>query len=392
MAATPVRTMVVDDSMVFRKILSDLLKEIPGIEIVGHAPNGRIAVQKLSTQKPDLLLLACNLPEMSGFEVLAEIREKQIDCGAIMVSGSNADLQKTGVAALTAGAFEFLTRPDGETIEETSRLLRPQLKLAVEAFQERLRIRRMMGLGIRKTSLTAGIPKNTAVSQKNSDSTAAAVRKRQNTGFADLIVIGISTGGPPALAEVLTSIKQPLDIPVIIVQHIPQYFSGPLAAGLREKSGQQVYEVDDGMNLEPGKFFLSPGGAHVKLVKESGNGGYQLRLSDDPPENSCRPSIDYLLKSAVNSFVGNIAVLIMTGMGSDGLSGARLVKKAGGYVMAQNGESCVVYGMPKAIVEAGLADEVLSLNEIPAGIQRIARREAIGSSFSRPSDSDVCRR
>lgn len=391
MAVTPVRTLVVDDSMVFRKILSDLLKEIPGIEVVGHAPNGRIAVQKLFSQKPDLLLLACNLPEMSGFQVLAEIREKQIDCGAIMLGSSNADLQKTGVAALTAGAFEFLARPDGETIEETSRLLRPQLKLAVETFQERLRIRRMMGLGIRKTPLTAGLAKKSADNQKKSDS-SAAVRNRQNVGFADLIVIGISTGGPPALAEVLASIKQPLNIPVIIVQHIPPFFSGPLATGLREKSGQQVYEVVDGMPLEPGKFFLSPGGAHLKLVKDSGPGIYQLRLSDDPPENSCRPSVDYLLKSVVNSFAGNIAVLIMTGMGSDGLSGAQLVKKAGGYVMAQNGESCVVYGMPKAVIEAGLADEILSLNEIPAGIQRIARREAIGSSFSRPSDSDVCRR
>ncbi len=391
MAATPVKALVVDDSMVFRKTLSDLLKEIPGIEVVGHAPNGRIAIQKLSSHKPDLLLLACNLPEISGFEVLAEIREKHIDCGAIMVSSSNADLQKTGVAALTAGAFEFLARPEGETIEETSRLLRPHLKLAVEAFQERLRIRRMMGLGVRKTPLTGNLPKNTAENRKNTGSSAAAI-SRLNAGFADLIVIGISTGGPPALAEVLTSIRKPLNIPVIIVQHIPQYFSGPLAAGLREKSGQQVYEVADGMPLEPGKFFLSPGGAHLKLVKDSGPGSYQLRLSDDPPENSCRPSVDYLLKSAVHSFAGNIAVLIMTGMGSDGLSGARLVKKAGGYVMAQNGESCVVYGMPKAIVEAGLADEVLALNEIPAGIQRIARREAIGSSFSRPSNSDVCRR
>jgi len=391
MAVTPVRTLVVDDSMVFRKILSDLLKEIPGIEVVGHAPNGRIAVQKLFSQKPDLLLLACNLPEMSGFQVLAEIREKQVDCGAIMLGNSNADLQKTGVAALTAGAFEFLARPDGETIEETSRLLRPQLKLAVETFQERLRIRRMMGLGIRKTPLTAGLAKNPADNQKKSDS-SAAVRNRQNVGFADLIVIGISTGGPPALAEVLASITQPLNIPVIIVQHIPPFFSGPLATGLREKSGQQVYEVVDGMPLEPGKFFLCPGGAHLKLVKEAGPGSYQLRLSDDPPENSCRPSVDYLLKSVVNSFAGNLAVLIMTGMGSDGLTGARLVKKAGGYVMAQNGESCVVYGMPKAVIEAGLADEVLSLNEIPAGIQRIARRDAIGSSFSRPSDSDVCRR
>ncbi len=392
MAATPVKALVVDDSMVFRKILSDLLKEIPGIEIVGHAPNGRIALQKLSAQKPDLLLLACSLPEMSGFEVLAEIREKQIDCGAIMLSDSNADLQKTGVAALTAGAFEFLARPGGETIEETSRLLRPQLKLAVEAFQERLRIRRMMGLGVRKATFTAGVTKSSPGNRKDSDSSVAATKNRLNVGFADLIVIGISTGGPPALAEVLASIRQPLNIPVIIVQHIPPFFSGPLAAGLREKSGQQVYEIADGMPLEPGKFFISPGGAHVKLVKEPGNSGYQLRLSDDPPENSCRPSIDYLLKSAVNSFVGNIAVLIMTGMGSDGLNGSQLVKKAGGYVVAQNGESCVVYGMPKAIIEAGLADEVLSLNEIPDGIQRIARRDTIGSSFARPSDSDVCRR
>lgn len=372
MSGKMLRTLVVDSSLVFRKIIGDLLLEIAGIELVGQAPNGKIAIQKAQALKPDLMILDMNLQDMSGLEVLRQVREMQIGCRIIVVSAASPNMSLLTMKALSAGAFEFVMKPEADTIEETRLRLESAFKLAVQALIESLRIRRSMDVMTPSQSDTLATGRTSPTDSINNYADTDTSR-RNSAKSIGLIVIGISTGGPPALAEVFSHIHEPLKVPVIIVQHIPPLFSEALAASIRERSGLWVEEAKDGMLLESGRIYLAPGGSHLKLVKGSSAGRYVLRLSDEAPENNCRPSVDYLLRSAVNSFVGRIGLLIMTGMGTDGLEGARMVKAAGGYIIVQDAQSCVVCGMPKVVSEAGLADEVLPLNLMASGIQRLAR-------------------
>ena len=176
------------------------------------------------------------------------------------------------------------------------------------------------------------------------------------------------------MIEVFSAVREPLRVPVIIVQHIPRFFSEALATSIRERSGLWVEEAKDGMLLEPGHVYLAPGGEHLKLARGGSAGSHVLRLTHDKPENNCRPSVDYLLRSVAENFSGRIGLFIMTGMGTDGLAGARLIRAAGGYIATQDAGSCVVYGMPRAVLEAGLADEVLALGAIAPTMQKLARR------------------
>lgn len=362
------RTMVVDSSLVFRKIIGDLLLEIEGVELVGQAPNGKIAIQKAQALGPDLMILDMKLQDMSGLEVLRQLRELKLACRVIVVSAASPNMSLLTMKALSAGAFEFVLKPEAETIEETRQRLEPDFKLAVQALIESLRIRSSMNIGGAADS-SASVAKSAA-----HNIPVGATVKSPSGRSIELIVIGISTGGPPALAEVFSVIKEPLSVPVIIVQHIPRFFSEALAASIRERSGLWVEEAKDWMPLEPGHIYLAPGGEHLKLIRGSNPGSFVLRLTDDPPENNCRPSVDYLLRSVVANFSGRVGLFMMTGMGTDGLAGARLVRSAGGYIVAQDAQSCVVYGMPRAVVEAGLADEVLSLSGIASAIQRLPKR------------------
>ena len=366
------RTLVVDSSLVFRKIISDLLLEIEGIEIIGQAPNGKIAMQKAQILKPDLMILDMNLQDMSGLEVLRQIRELQIGCRVIVVSGASPNMSLLTMKALSAGAFEFVMKPEADTIEDTRLRLESEFKLAVQALIESLRIRRTMDIS--NSAVSGALPAGRASSANFAKGLPAADSVKEGSAKSiGLIVIGVSTGGPPALAEVFSNIHEPLKVPVIIVQHIPRYFSEALATSIRERSGLWVEEAKDGMPLEAGCVYLAQGGEHLRLSRGNTAGSYVLRLNQEPPENNCRPSIDYLVRSVVNSFPGRVGLLIMTGMGTDGLAGARMIRAAGGYIIVQDAQSCVVYGMPRAVAEAGLADEVLPLSAIAAGIQRLSR-------------------
>ncbi|EKD81041.1 MAG: hypothetical protein ACD_39C02012G0001, partial [uncultured bacterium] len=252
------RTMVVDSSLVFRKIINDLLLEIDGIEIIGQAPNGKIAIQKAQILKPDLMILDMNLQDMSGLDVLRQIRDLQIGCRIIVVSGSSPNMSLLTMKALSAGAFEFVLKPEADTIEDTRLRLESEFKLAVQALIESLRIRRTMDVSNPVASGSPPADHVNVVHAVKSHSVVDPSRKALARSVG-LIVIGISTGGPPALAEVFSQIKEPLRIPVIIVQHIPRFFSEALATSIRERSGLWVEEAKDGMVLEPGRIYLAPG-------------------------------------------------------------------------------------------------------------------------------------
>jgi two-component system chemotaxis response regulator CheB len=379
MNAPLLRTFLIDDSLVFRKIISDILWEVPGIEIAGQAPNGKIALLKLPAFKPDLVILDMEMPEMGGLEVLNAIKALGLPCGVIVLSGSSPHMGSATMKALDAGAFDFVAKPNGETIEETKSLLSQNLKEAVLAFQAWLKTRVTGATSFKKPDAVKPQkpPEGRSFSGQSrtapADSPKIGVETTSRPPFtrADLFVIGISTGGPPALVNIFSRISKPLKAPVLIVQHIPPLFSEALAHSIREKSGLAVEEAKHGSHLESGHIYIAPGGSHLRLAQGSETGQFILQVSQDSPENNCRPSVDYLLRSVAKVFSGRTAFLIMTGMGTDGLAGAGMIRAAGGYILAQSEDSCTVFGMPKAVIEAGFADEVISLGDIPARIERI---------------------
>lgn len=360
---TRIRTLIVDDSLLFRKILADLLKLIPEIEVVGQAPNGKIALQKIISLKPDLLVLDLDMPEISGLQVIETLKAEKSEIGIIIITGAAHSMQRAAIKALDFGAFELIAKPVSDTIEETRQMLEADLTSAIMAFNQRLRFRRDIKAR-----------KQTAVTEKalpESPKTIIQEPPPRAPFFADLIVIGISTGGPPALMKVFSQITA-LRVPIIIVQHIPASFSEALATSLKEKSGLNIREATDCMPLEEATAYIAPGGVHLALEKNKSDKNYRFRLINDKPVNNCKPSIDYLLETVIGNFSGKTAFFIMTGMGIDGLTGAKIVRNADGLVVAQNEATCVVYGMPKAVIEAGLAHEILSLSEISAKLQRLS--------------------
>ncbi|MEW6708568.1 MAG: chemotaxis-specific protein-glutamate methyltransferase CheB [Candidatus Riflebacteria bacterium] len=369
MLAKRLRTLIVDDSLVFRKILCDLLKKFEEIEIVGQAPNGKIALAKIVDLKPDLIFLDLDMPEMNGIQVIEELKKMQIQCGIIIVSGASSTMCRVAVKALNSGAFDFISKPVCETIQETMKILEVDLGSKLRAFLLRYNCSIPQVLSRPEKTIQEGF--------KDSQPTEITKVEKNIKLFApDLIIIGISTGGPPALTKIFGEIHQPLKTPVIIVQHIPVNFSEALAASIQERSGLVTHQAEEGMPLEENHIYIAPGGRHLALARKKVMNEYVFALSDEPPVNNCRPSIDYLIESAYKNFNGHIALFIMTGMGTDGLNGARLLKSTEKHlIIAQSEESCVVYGMPKAIVEAGLANEILHLNEIPNRLERLGNRK-----------------
>jgi two-component system chemotaxis response regulator CheB len=188
----------------------------------------------------------------------------------------------------------------------------------------------------------------------------------------DMVLIGVSTGGPPALARLLPELPATLGVPVLIVQHMPPLFTASLAESLRARCTLRVREAADGDVLDPQTVYIAPGGRQMRLLAGA-DGARVIQITDDPPENNCRPAVDYLFRSVANHFPGRAMAVILTGMGSDGLLGVRLLKRHGCVVIAQDEATCVVYGMPKAVVDAGVADAVLPLDAIAARITNTVR-------------------
>jgi two-component system chemotaxis response regulator CheB len=351
------RVLIVDDSLVFRKTLADVCALIPEVEVVGIAPNGKIALEKIERFAPDLVTLDLEMPGMSGIEVLEKLNRRRTAPGIVILTGTSPAGGTLAMRALELGAFDFVPKPVVDSIEEGRQALLSSLQPVIRAFCSRRGIR---------TVLAQGLP------QPRLDSDHVPMREKKHWKKADLVIIGISTGGPQSLHKIFSEIYEPLAAPLLIVQHIPPSFSGALAESLRAKHQVPIYEAAHGDLLEPGKVFIAPGGKQMKIRKKSGESAFQICVTDDQPENNCKPSIDYLLRSVAHHFPGNTAVFIMTGMGNDGTTGAALVKRAGGRVFAQDEKSSVVFGMPKAVFEAGVTDAVLPLDQMARKILELA--------------------
>jgi two-component system chemotaxis response regulator CheB len=340
----PIRVLVVDDSVVVRLVLSELIAEQPDLKLAGVAPNGRIGLDKIEALQPDVVVLDVEMPDLSGLEVLAALKAAGRKVPVVMCSTLTQRGASATVEALTLGASDYVTKPSTGSREESLRQLREEL------------VPKLLALGRRRAP--------TAAPTRVAPRPRAAVRP-------SLVVIGVSTGGPNALADVVAGFPADLRVPVAIVQHMPPTFTTMLAARLDKCGPLTVVEAQGGEQLTPGHVYLAPGGHHVRVD------GSHLVLDDGPPENSCRPAVDVLFRSAAASHGAGTLAVVLTGMGKDGYEGARLVREAGGQVLAQDEPTSVVWGMPRFVVEAGLADAVLPLPEVAAAIaQRVGPARA----------------
>jgi len=349
-AARRVRVLNIDDSAVMRSLLRMVLEAQPSIEIAATASSGQDGLAAFERVHPDLVLLDIEMPGMNGLEVLSAIRRHDRRVPVIMCSTLTSRGARITIEARVRGATDYVTKPAAqngvrEGVDTLSRELlpkifalfpsepRPALPLAAE--------RPVVPL----TSSSAHPPK--------------------------IVVIGVSTGGPAALEVLLPKIPATFALPILIVQHMPRLFTGLLAERLNSLCNLHVREAAPDTRAESGVIDIARGDWHLEIQRD-----LRLRLNQDPPENFCRPSVDVLFRSAAQVCGGRVLGVILTGMGSDGLQGSRAIRAAGGSVLAQDGATSVVWGMPGAVANAGLANKVLALDTIPAEILRLTSSPA----------------
>ena len=355
------RVLVVDDTIMYRKVVGDILAEMPGVEVVGTANNGKIALSRIASLKPDLITLDVEMPVMNGLETLQEIQKTSPDVGVIMLSNLTKRGSDITMKALELGAFDFIPKPDGEDMRGNMQALRGALHPRIKAFGKRREMRTLLG----RRARTPG----TEAPQSRVVVTSSAPSRRM--GKSKAVAIGISTGGPNALAKMLPQLPR-LGVPVFIVQHMPPVFTKSLAESLDAKCQYEVREAQHNDPVRPDVIYIAPGGKQMRVA--AGQGGVKvIQITDDPPENNCKPAADYLFRSVAREYGAQVTGVVMTGMGGDGTLGLKVLKSFGAVTIGQDEETCVVYGMPKMAAEAGVADVVASLQMIASEIARTVR-------------------
>jgi two-component system, chemotaxis family, protein-glutamate methylesterase/glutaminase len=375
-----VKVLVVDDSFFYRRVLSEALRSLPDVEVVGGVANGGHVVSKTRELAPDLITLDIEMPGMNGLEVMDALRQSGLTAKVLVISSLTMSGGTLTMKALENGAFDFITKPSGTSLEENMRTFRDELAPRVRALVHRVEVRNILRAGATATAAAAGAVRGTPAQRAGGNSIAqAAVRDSARVtrnspspaGKPEIVVIGVSTGGPNALTKLLAELP-PLGVPILIVQHMPPIFTQLLAANLSAKSSIPVVEASHNQAALPDNAYLAPGGRHMRLVPGL-TGTKLLQISDDPPEHACRPAVNYLFRSVAHNFPGKALAVILTGMGDDGTDGLRLLKSTGSTVIAQDEGSCVVFGMPKAAIDAGVVDDVLPLDMIAGRIAGLMR-------------------
>jgi len=360
------KILIVDDTIFYRKILKDVLETISGVEVIGSAHNGKLAIDKIKRLKPDLITLDVEMPQMNGLETLQVIQDENLDVEALMVSSKTQRGSEITIQALALGAYDFISKPDIADPMENKRILKREIMSKLQILKQKIRLNSIINrTRIRSTSDSlADLKKDMGKNRQIYDaSTKISQKTLRRNDKSQIIAIGSSTGGPNALIKLLTNLPENLGVPVVITQHMPPVFTASLARTLDGKSKLTVKEAVDGEVLNPNTVYIAAGGQQMKIA--SGVGYHKMiRITDDPPENSCKPSVDYLFRSVSREYGSKVTGVILTGMGNDGKIGMSVMKSAGALIIAQNAETCVVYGMPKAVIDAGLADHILPLEKI----------------------------
>lgn len=368
-----IRVLIVDDSAVMRRIIMNSLMKHPEIEVVGTAANGLLAIDAIKRSNPDIVTLDVEMPEMDGITALREIRKIYPVLPIIMFSSLTQRGAKATMDALTYGASDYVGKPQASADPaDAYKVLEENLIPKIKALCQRA-----TGDGNKPTSikergaarreaLSIPVPeKITAIPSAQAASPGTKVTRPEGRPLypVDALCIGVSTGGPAALMKVFEMWRTPLSVPIFIVQHMPPKFTTLLAARLTEVGVIPVQEPYEGQEALAGQAYLAPGGYHLELSRKGTK--VFMHLNEDPPENSCRPAVDVLFRSAAKVYGQSLLAVVLTGMGYDGLRGAEDIIRSNGVVLAQDEATSVIWGMPGAIAQADLAEKVLPLEALP---------------------------
>ncbi|MEO5922296.1 MAG: chemotaxis response regulator protein-glutamate methylesterase [Bryobacteraceae bacterium] len=338
--------LVVDDSVVIRRLVTQALEADPRIEIVGAASNGSIALARVPQLTPDVITLDVEMPDMDGLQFLAKFRPQNRDVRVIMFSTLTERGASATMEALSLGADDYVTKASNVgSLDRSMEALRSELIPKIKQFFE-----------------FEDSPREHPVIRKVRSNTTMAPRA---------IAIGISTGGPTALGTIIPLFPADFPLPIFIVQHMPPVFTRLLAERLQASSKLNVQEASDGLVVQGGNVYIAPGDYHMRLRRTGLK--VTIQLDQEAQENSCRPAVDVLFRSVNEIYGSDVVAAVLTGMGYDGLRGAEILKAGGACVLAQDEATSVVWGMPGAVAQAGLAAAVLPLNDIVPEILSIAR-------------------
>lgn len=349
----PIRVMIIDDSSVVRRAVTEALSHDPDISIVGTASNGKIALQRIAQWSPEVLILDLEMPEADGFELLRALRVDFPKIRTIMFSSATQRGAVQTIEALSLGASDYVAKPTtthpggySEAVRQVAAELIPKIK----QFRPHPAWTKPLQKGAKQVEeLTV----------------ERVLRSAPQT--VGIVAIGVSTGGPAALSKLIPELSKDFPVPIVIVQHMPPVFTRMLAERLQQGEGVKVVEGVEGMILEPGTAYIAPGNYHMAVRQKEGR--VFLAMNQEPPVNYCRPSVDVLFRSVAEVYREETLGIIMTGMGQDGLNGIRAMKSKGAIIFAQDQASSVVWGMPSFVVREGLADCVLPLDEMRGAIE-----------------------
>ncbi len=352
-----IRVMVVDDSAIIRGLISRILASDPSISVVASVGNGQMAIDSLSRHDVDVIIMDIEMPVMDGLTALPKLLEVNPEVRIVMASTLTLRNAETSMRALELGAADYIPKPtatrDISGGEEFSHALLE--KVHVLGLQRKRRARAPSSIG-------APAPKMSATPSVSLYPQGPIKLRAPSPLRPNVLAIGSSTGGPPALSAVLKEIKPSIDVPILITQHMPPTFTTILAQHIERNSGWPCREGQDGEPIVSGRIYLAPGGYHMLVDQKAGRP--VVRLTQDPPENFCRPAVDPMLRSMIKFYNGRILSVILTGMGADGLKGSRDVVQAGGTVFAQDEATSTVWGMPGAVASDGICSAVIPLKEI----------------------------
>lgn len=371
------KLLIVSATVIRRQRLTELVGGVPGIELAGTAASGRIAISKLKQNEIDLVLLDAGIEDMSSRKAVRAVLDASPETGVVMLAARETGAAGDVVAALEAGAMDHIPCPvtPGDTRAEQD--FRKELRGVVQALSTRRNLKetRRMTNVMTPISSASSRPQKPGPSAEASAPSRKALVKKIPDRFS-VLAVGVSTGGPNALTEFVPKLPPDLGVPILLVQHMPQSFTRVLAESLDAKSPLPVREAVHGEPVEANTVYLAPGGQHMVVERKAAGNGMRpcIALNSAPPRNSCRPSVDVLFESVAEVYAGHILAVVMTGMGNDGRDGVARMKQDGCYCLSQSADTCVVYGMPRAVDEAGLSDERVPLSVLAARVAALVRK------------------
>ncbi|MFD3157536.1 chemotaxis response regulator protein-glutamate methylesterase [Haloimpatiens sp. FM7330] len=339
-----IKVMVVDDSALMRKIISDMINSEQDMKVVTTARNGQELLEKIPKFNPDIITLDVEMPKMDGMTALKEMRNRKMNIPTIVLSSVSKQSVNLTMECLAKGAFDFLAKPSGAIsldIDKVKKELIQKIRVAAKEINDKVKIRK----------------------KKVETPRLKRISKR-----IDAVVIGASTGGPKALYSVITKLPKDLNVPVFVVQHMPVGFTKAFADRLNRNSNLEVVEASENDIIQKNVVYIAPGGFHMQVEKDK-----RIHLNKEPAIWGVRPAVDKLFYSASDVYGAHLISVVLTGMGKDGSQGTAYIKDNGGITVSEDESTCTIYGMPKAAYETGKVDIVLPLTEISDEITKVVK-------------------